>query len=562
MGSIAEGYVVGVAQERDKEHEAWVKALLDSDDRFVEDLPVAEVRKLLRATRDVEDEFGLGPATAEEAALYHRAENGDSFTFPELMTPLPGCRSCLAAGGGALPLQPAKKGKSKHFAWRFVGRSIKRVAVQHRRCGASGHVDPCTVNHRPAGVAWSKANGLFNVGDSWFFSLLLLEEVTKVIQRTDCAPSAAVDLIVDRSIQFMRDMGHSEDIEDLSRDMASRKLYDAWYGYELALKRLSGEEDGYTICRLCGLLPAKTGSDGCAKTAIPLQQESLSGRLDYNPQPEDEALWTQSKLFYHCRRRLLRRITPGSYAALCGDPPIPVDLVPPIFMNPAYASDTLYNTEREKRKSRSEAEDLRRGLPEAPSSEVLARVAALVKLGQLDPVRLRDRGYNTAKDLDALLELAGAPPKVRTWKSGSKKTEWLLAAYETLWAGGSECHLFTISARGTGGTVTLCCPHGVVLTYKFIFSAESDRDHADLLRSLVIFPAVHWMDDSCGLVSHWVAAYKEEYEALFGANRGCPKEWKTGDDIDLTPVRRAVLASFQAGPQDVPQRRDRGGDEA
>ena len=56
----------------------------------------------------------------------------------------------------------------------------------------------------------------------------------------------------------------------------------------------------------------------------------------------------------------------------------------------------------------------------------------------------------------------------------------------------------------------------------------------------MIFPAVHWMDDSCGLVSHWVAAYKEEYEVLFGANRGCPKEWKKGDEIDLTPVRRAL----------------------
>ena len=530
---------MGLAQEHEKEHESWVVDLLDSDERFEEDLPTEEVRKLERATTAVTTavmaECGLCPSVAAEAAL-HGMQETEPFAFPEVMRPMEGCQSCLQAGGSPMPLQKPKK-KSARFAWRFVGRSITRVAVEIWQCAAPCHADPYTKNHRPAGVLWSKANGLFNVGDSWFFSLLLLEEVGELIQGTKCAPTTACEILIKRSIQFMDDFGHAGKIDVLNSQTATQKLYDAWYAYDIALKRMSDDEDGYSICRLCGILPCKTGSDGCAKTAIPLDQEALSGRLDYSPHL-NEPLWTQSDLFRHCRRRLLRRITPGSYSALHDDPPIPVDLVPPIFKNMVYASDKLYNTEAEKRNAVAKAADLRRGLPDPPTTESLAAVAALVELGHLDPVTLRVGAYDQEDQLNELLELAKCDPKVVSQlKTCVKKREWLLAAYETLHAGGSECHLFTISARGTGGTVTLSCPHGVVIVFKFIFTAESDRDHADVLRSLRIFPPVHWMDDSCGLVTHWLATYKEEYQALFGPNRGCPKPWKKGDEIDLTPVR-------------------------
>ena len=530
-----EGYAAGVAEEHEKEHESWVADLLDSDERFDEDLPTQEACKLERATRDVMDDFGLCPSVAAELAL-HGMRATETFAFPEVMRPLEGCRSCTLASGARMPLRKPSK-KTPRTAWRFVGRSIKRVVVENWQCSSTCHGDPYTKNHRPAGVLWSKANGLFNVGDSWFFSLLLLEEVTELIRGTKCPPTTACEIVIKKSITFMNNFGHAHQIESLNPNTARLKLYDAWYAYDIALKRMSDDEDGYSICRLCGILPCKTGSDGCAKTAMPLDQEALSGRLDYSPHP-NEPLWTQTELFRHCRRRLLRRITPGSYSALRDDPPIPVDLVPPIFKNVVYASETLYNTESEKRKAVARASDLRRGLPEPPTSQSLAAVAALVQLGQLDPVQLREGRYNQVKELDELLELAGcAPNVVSQLKSCSQKREWLLAAYETLHAGGSECHLFTISARGTGGTVTLSCPHGVVIAFKFLFTAESDRDHADVLRSLRIFPPVHWMDDSCGLVTHWLSAYKDEYEALFGPNRGCPKPWKKGEEIDLTPVR-------------------------
>ena len=397
LSIVEEGYVLGVAAEHEKEHETWVRELLDSDERFPEELDVKTFQELECATRDVMDEYGLCISVAAEADLHERGCNS-RFSFSEVMRPLDGCRSCLLASERPMPLQKPTKA-SKRFAWRFVGRSIKRVPVEHWQCTASGHEDPYTKNHRPAGVAWSKANGLFNVGDSWFFSLLLLEEVTEIVCATKCAPTTACDIIINRSIKYMNQFGHAEQIKSLTPRTAILKLYDAWYAYDIALKRMSDEEDGYSICRLCGILPCKSGSDGCAKTAIPLHQEMLAGRLDYSPHP-NEPLWTQSELFRHCRRRLLRRITPGSYGALQDDPPIPVDLVPPIFKNMEYASETLYNTEGEKRRATAKGADLRRGLPEPPSSETLAKIAALIRLGQLDPVRLREGKYNQKEELE------------------------------------------------------------------------------------------------------------------------------------------------------------------
>ena len=552
--------MLGVAEVHEHEHEAWVAKMLDSPDRFPEVIDEKVRAELFRATRDVEDEiFDVYPSYEEEARagkevraeeaplLRRRCAKADCTYFPKVLEPLPGCVDCIDGKGDPIELKDTRRGSRQHYAWQFVGRSIKLVPVKKLTCVADAHEDPYTVNHRPAGVAWSKRTGLFNVGDAWFFSLLLLEDVTKRLRFGTCTPSAACAIVIDDSISFMRDMGHGEDIANLDAGTAERKLYDAWYAYEMALKRITDDdEDSHSICRFCGILPPKTGSDGCAKVAINLSTDILAGRLDYNEHP-DEPLWTQEALFRHCHRRLMRRITPGSYASLNNETPIPVDLVPPVFHNKWFAADELHNTESEKRKSKAKGAKLKNSLDDPPTTETLARVAALVKLGELDPVRLRDPLFKQGKILDRLLDLAKCPPEVKSKLASScSKREWLLAAYETLHAGESDCHLFTITARGTGGTVTLTCPHGVVIVYKFIFSGESDRDHADLLRCLRVHPACHWMDDSCGLVTFWMGMFPEEYDELFGENRGCPKPWKTGDAIDLSPVRRAQRAKVHA----------------
>ena len=121
--------------------------------------------------------------------------------------------------------------------------------------------------------------------------------------------------------------------------------------------------------------------------------------------------------------------------------------------------------------------------------------------GRLDPVKLRDGGYGQTKALEDLLEVCGCPESDRKkLKSDAAKRRWLLKGYETLKSGDSDCHLFTCVNRGTGGAVNVTCPHGVLIAYKWLFLKETNRDHTDVLRSLVLHPAVHFMDDSCGQV--------------------------------------------------------------
>ena len=79
--------------------------------------------------------------------------------------------------------------------------------------------------------------------------------------------------------------------------------------------------------------------------------------------------------------------------------------------------------------------------------------------------------------------------------------KWLLQAWSTLFKGDTDCHMFVQAMRGTGGVVTICCPHGVVIMHIYLASAESVRDYDDALRSLKIEPGVFVVDDSCGFMT-------------------------------------------------------------
>ena len=150
---------------------------------------------------------------------------------------------------------------------------------------------------------------------------------------------------------------------------------------------------------------------------------------------------------------------------------------------------------------------------------------------------------------------AGPPAVFALLNTAAKKVRWLLQAYETLHVGDSDCHLFVQIIKGTGGTVTLSCPHGVVYVYKFLWMHETNRDHSDLLRSLPLHSAVHFMDDSCGQTVFAKGNYPDEYEEVYGSEyNGCPKPWKTGDDIDVTPVvipelEEAMMAKARMDPK-------------
>jgi hypothetical protein len=396
------------------------------------------------------------------------------------------------------------------------------------------------------GVHWTTATGLFNVANHWFFSVLLLEAVTKSVRYSKLPPTTACQRVLRDSWEAMHELGgvacpnwqeHSDgsypgmasttstapapDGVDLPHwDVATQKMYHGWYAYELVLKRVDRLK--YSICRWCGILPPKTGSDACAKVCMNLNSKDARRQLDYTPQDNCELL-PQGDFFSICAKGILNNILWG---AQCTPPTsIPVDRVPPILFNTAYASDTLLNTEKEKRRAAAEAVG---GHGPAPTTEALAPLSQLVCSGQLDIAKLRSGDEAISNTwLDDMLGKCKCPPKVQS-KMGStkaKKIAWLLTAYDSLGAGTSDCHMHFQWARGTGGAATLSCPHGVVVIYKFLFSAETNRDHADLLRSLLIAPPVHWLDDACGLMTHMQGTYPEEFRELYGENRGCPKPW-------------------------------------
>ena len=418
------------------------------------------------------------------------------------------CSHCVDAAGRPYRATPSGK---PHEAWVFVGSTIRRQNVTMCVCNSPLH--PTDVVLRPAGVDWSTRTGLFNVGDRWFFSLLVLEDVTRDVRDLEVPPTNACEKRVQVALDFMRDAcGDDVLLPDLRK--ATEKMYDAWYAYEMVLKEWDTER--YGICRFCGILPSKVGTDACAKVAMNLGARTAREQLDYesnahNPDGDsDQRLWTQDELLRHCNEHLVASTTAGGRCVI--ESPIPVFQVPPLFLDGRFAAETVVNTERDKQQEKSPApsrsalhvcdKDRACGCGTAtPSTACLQPMGDAVYAGRLDPVKLRDGGYGQTSVLEDLLEECGCPEGDRKKLiSDAAKRRWLLNGYETLKSGDSDCHLFTCVNRGTGGAVNVTCPHGVLIAYKWLFLKETNRDHTDVLRSLVLHPAVHFMDDSCGQV--------------------------------------------------------------
>jgi hypothetical protein len=436
--------------------------------------------------------------------------------FPSILSPLPvekpQCPMCIDADG--CPRQLQSRSRHNAEAWVFVGQVVLRQPVQSYICQAVGHHGPSSIEGY--GVEWTSATYLFNVCNAWFFSVLLLDAVTKNVKQLRAAPDTACQRILSDTWELMAAVEGDKAVLP-NQATAVNKMYDAWYAYEIVLKKVNYAR--WSICRLCGLFPPKTGSDACAKVALNLGEISRAEQLDYAQQEPGTPLWTQEELLNHCYRHLLSATVSG---ASHKQAPIPVDLAPPLFQSEVFAGVPV-NTEAQKRAASSSAL-LAEGL--RPTTEACLWLALLVGDGTIDIVNLRNGGYGQTMWLDDMLGRCKCPPAVQSkLKSNADKRAWLLLAYDTIGAGDSDCHMFVRVMYGTGGTCTVSCPHGVVMVYKFLFNGESNRDHADLLRSLVIEPAVHWMDDSCGLVTHRQGTAPDEFRKLYGENRGCPKPW-------------------------------------
>ena len=450
--------------------------------------------EMLRRSRDPKDR----PDGSRDATVVVCEDD----VFPALLCCDLFCSHCIDAAGEPYRARPISRRKP-HEAWVFVGSTIQRQNVTMYMCPSAEH--PTDVALRPAGVEWSTRTGYFNVGDRWFFSLLVLEDVTRDVRDLEVPPTNACEKRVQVALDFMRTVcGGDVLLPDLKT--ATEKMYDAWYAYEIVLKEWDAER--YGICKFCGILPPKVGTDACAKVAMNLGTRTAREQLDFES-TADQPLWTQEELLRHCNEHLVASTTAGGR---CTIRPIPTFCVPPLFLDGRFAAETVVNTERDKQPEQSPAPD--HDAPHVcendrscgcgtatPSTACLQPMGDAVYSGRLDPVKLRDGGYGQTKALEDLLEVCGCPESDRKkLKSDAAKRRWLLKGYETLKSGDSDCHLFTCVNRGTGGAVNVTCPHGVLIAYKWLFLKETNRDHTDVLRSLVLHPAVHFMDDSCGQV--------------------------------------------------------------
>lgn len=469
------------------------------------DCDLATLRRQLRvATVAIETEMlrrSQAPKNRPNGSRHATVVVCEDDVFPAQLCCDSFCSHCIDAAGEPYRARPVSR--KPHEAWVFVGSTIQRQNVTMYMCPS--HVHPTDVVLRPAGVEWSTRTGYFNVGDRWFFSLLVLEDVTRDIRDLEVTPTNACEKRVQVALDFMRTVcGGDVLLPDLKT--ATEKMYDAWYAYEIVLKEWDAEK--YGICKFCGILPPKVGTDACAKVAMNLGTRTAREQLDFESKA-DQPLWTQEELLRHCNAHLVANTTIGGR---CTMRPIPAFCVPPLFLDGIFAAETVVNTERHKQPPQSPApdhdashvceNDLSCGCGTAtPSTACLQPMGDAVYSGRLDPVKLRDGGYGQTKALEELLEVCGCPESDRKkLKSDAAKRRWLLKGYETLKSGDSDCHLFTCVNRGTGGAVNVTCPHGVLIAYKWLFLKETNRDHTDVLRSLVLHPAVHFMDDSCGQV--------------------------------------------------------------
>ena len=174
-----------------------------------------------------------------------------------------GCRLVEVGAGRELPL-----------AWVFVRNVVFRRRVSVCECRNELHeAGQQRLNH-PRGVAWSKKTGLFNVKNKWFFSLLLLEEITSAVcASTPAAPASEIE----RTLRDIRATMGKEVVMPPAATAVLMMRY-AWYSYEYVLKQMPTK---YATCPYCGFFP-KLGLDADAKIAMNLGQDHQQAMLRFS----------------------------------------------------------------------------------------------------------------------------------------------------------------------------------------------------------------------------------------------------------------------------------------
>ena len=174
-----------------------------------------------------------------------------------------GCRLVEVGAGRELPL-----------AWVFVKNVVFRRRVSIYECRNELHEAGQKRLYHLRGVAWSKKTELFNVKNKWFFSLLLLEEITSAVgASTPVAPASEIERIL-RDIRAT--MGKEVVMPPAATTVLMMRY--AWYSYEYVLKQMPTK---YATCPYCGFFP-KLGLDADAKIAMNLGQDHQQAMLRFN----------------------------------------------------------------------------------------------------------------------------------------------------------------------------------------------------------------------------------------------------------------------------------------
>ena len=188
-------------------------------DRELEEILAESLRERLPQNLDDQLRRRLKMATcAIECAAFSDVglqSFGSAFgsAFPSTLSALPVdepvcARGCIKANQEPLPLhllsRPGSTSGGPRSAWVFIGQVIRRQLVLQYSCPGCKERKERHV-HRPQGRNWTLETGLFNVCDSWFFSVLLLEKVTARLRDEYTPAWTACRSVLAESYEFMRD---------------------------------------------------------------------------------------------------------------------------------------------------------------------------------------------------------------------------------------------------------------------------------------------------------------------------------------------------------------------
>ena len=333
-------------------------------------------------------------------------------------------------------------------------------------------------------------------------------------------------------------------------DWIGRQLVVAFY----ALEALDEDKEETQICGICGIIPLIVSSDGGEDIAVDLNDEHL--KVDDNATGEytsDQLDTVIDKLkLYH-----LGALVYPDVQFRRPKPKINISNLPP-FILPSYRGDTLYNTEFKKDSTFLDAKQV------GGSQQLLLNLVedSYLKIEELDTL-------SDAQLVDILKKIGLQPHEVSKLTTKTSKKRAILDLYESVLSGFSQCHHTGNRKRTSGGWYCEICPHGVTISAKFLFLAESCRDCIDLKKSKKYVEVGSNLDTPCTAAGHLVLRDREDLKEgkikkisdgqaskWFDGRRGCFEKPESNKNPSKISVPFLELESRKNKKIELPNPRD------